>query len=177
MLWPKTATKYPIRNNAIATPRALRKERPREGDRTPAFLHATTCGASFSAMAFFFEGTSDPYGRVWTANLLRKQEDGALQYEAITFSTNFRQGFEPSIFQPVLPKNLIHQMESGGPIQDFFAAWKAAATATIGYKQFGLRQWFIESTAHLSELGYNLDLRKKMLRSGFLTWKYPSLDF
>ncbi len=123
------------------------------------------------------EGTSDPFGRTWTANLLRKQDTGSLTYEAITFSTNFRQGFEPAIFQPVLPKNLIHQMETGSCIQNFFTAWKAAAIATIGYREYSLRQWFIETANQLSSAGYQLDLRKKMLKSGFLTWKNPGLGF
>ena len=123
------------------------------------------------------EGTSDPFGRIWTANLLRKQDTGSLTYEAITFSTNFRQGFEPAIFQPVLPKNLIHQMGIGSHIQNFFTDWKSAAVATIGYREYGLRQWFIETARYLSSAGYQLDLRIKMLRSGFLTWKHPVLDF
>lgn len=123
------------------------------------------------------EGTSDPFGRVWTANLLRKQDHGSHAYEAITFSTNFRQGFDPTIFQPVLPKNLIHQMESGSRIQYFFTDWKAAAAVAIGYKEFSLRQWFMETAYHLASVGYQLDLRKKMLKSGFLTWKNPGLDF
>jgi hypothetical protein len=123
------------------------------------------------------EGTSDPFGRIWTANLIRKQKNGGIHYEGLIFSTNFRKGFDPGIFQPVLPKNLIHQMENNSQINPFFDDWKAVAAATIGFKQYGLRQWFTEAAFQLSLKGYKLDLRKKMLKSGFLTWKNPDLDF
>jgi len=120
------------------------------------------------------EGTSDPYGRLWVANLLRKTESEPLQLEGLIFSTNFRWGFEPSIFQPVLPKNLIHRMMPGEPIHTFFAAWEQAANQTIAYKEFGLRQWFVAAAQALAEYGYPIDLRKKMLKTGFLVWNTPS---
>lgn len=90
------------------------------------------------------EGTSDPFGRVWTANLLRKGKkadaEAAMSYEALIFSTNFRWGFEPGMFQPVLPKNYIHRMVSGEMIYEFMEAWKQAARLTMAYKSLGLRQ-------------------------------------
>ena len=122
------------------------------------------------------EGTSDPYGRVWCANLIRAADQKSKRYEAITFSTSFRAGFDPSHLQPVLPKNLISQMGSPTEIHAFFEAWKDAALKMISFKQYGLRQWFVEAAQLLSESGYKLDLRKKMLKSGFLTWKYPPLE-
>src|SRR6266487_3423173 len=47
--------------------------------------------------------------------------------EALVFSTNFRLGFDVEEFQTVLPKNLIHHVQKGEPIYDFFEAWKASA--------------------------------------------------
>lgn len=123
------------------------------------------------------EGTSDPYGRIWVANLLKKQENGKLILEGLIFSTNFRWGFEPAMFQPVLPKNLIHRMVEGEPIEAFFSAWEQTAKQTIAHKEFGLRQWFIAAAQELPEHGYEIDLRKKMLKSGFLVWKNPNLTF
>jgi hypothetical protein len=121
------------------------------------------------------EGTSDPHGRVWVANLLRKSEkDKPTPPSALVFSTNFRWGFDPGIFQPVLPKNYIHRMAPGEMIYDFIEAWKTAANETVGYKQYGLRQWFVESAAALAAKGYQIDTRKKMLRGGYLIWKRPT---
>ena len=121
------------------------------------------------------EGTSDPYGRVWTANLLRRPEnthtDLSLSHEALVFSTNFRWGFEPGIFQPVLPKNYIHRMIPGEPIYEFLEAWKYAARLTMPYKDFGLRQWFTASAYALADQGYSIDLRRRLLRKGYLIWK------
>ena len=122
------------------------------------------------------EGTSDPFGRVWCANLFRVPGPGQISYEGLAFSTSFRYGFDPAHLQPVLPKNLIHQMGSLTEIHAFFEEWKDAAARSIHFKQYGLRQWFIASAHLLATRGYQLDLRKKMLRAGFLTWKNPPLS-
>jgi len=117
------------------------------------------------------EGTSDPFGRVWVANLLRKR-GGELAAEALVFGTNFRWGFEPGIFQPVLPKNYIHRMLPGEKIYDFMEAWKAAAARMIAFKTFGLRQWFAASAKELAAQGYTLETRTQYLEKGFLIWKF-----
>lgn len=117
------------------------------------------------------EGTSDPFGRVWVCNLLRKQAEGGLVHEGLAFGTNFRWGFEPGIFQPVLPKNYIHRMLPGEKIYEFMDAWKAAAGRAIAYKSFGLRQWFSASAMELAGQGYAIETRRKFLEKGFLVWK------
>ena len=121
------------------------------------------------------EGTSDPFGRIWAANLIRKKVEGIPDYEGIAFSTNFRWGFDPGLFQTVLPKSLIHHMTEGETIDQFFNDWKNAANTAIGYKQFGLRQWFMETALLLEREEYQIDTRKKLLRSGFLIWKNPNI--
>jgi len=122
------------------------------------------------------EGTSDPYGRLWTANLVRKTTHDEPWYQAFVLSTNFRWGFEPTQLQSVLPKNLIHHLQQGEPIERFFSDWKESTQRTIGHKQYGLRQWFTEAAHTLQERGYHIDTRKKFLRSGFLVWKYPEIQ-
>lgn len=120
------------------------------------------------------EGTSDPFGRIWVANLLRQGTalTPGLRMEGLLFGTNFQWGFEPDIFQPVLPKNYIHRMLPGEAIYAFMEAWKAAARQTIAFKAFGLRQWFAASAGALKELGYNIEIHPRYLRSGFLLWKF-----
>jgi len=89
------------------------------------------------------EGTSNPSGRVWVVNLLRREEHHPrLVLEGILFGTNFRDGFDPAMFQPVLPKIFIHHMLPGEPLYAFFDAWKAAWRETVAMKVFGPRQWF-----------------------------------
>jgi len=126
------------------------------------------------------EGTSTPYGQIWTANLVRKLEMGkpALpgkveewDMEALVFSTNFRLGFDVEEFQTVLPKNLIHQMVKGEPIRDFFEAWKASAAQTSAMKTYGARQWFIAAAERMAERGYTVASQRKWLSRGFLIWK------
>jgi hypothetical protein len=118
------------------------------------------------------EGTSDPFGRVWVSNLLRKRLNGEIVLEGLVFGTNFHWGFEPSIFQPVLPKNYIHRMLPGEKIYEFMEAWKAAALRAVAFKSFGLRQWFSASAKELAQTGYSVETRQKYLKKGFLVWKF-----
>jgi hypothetical protein len=123
------------------------------------------------------EGTSDPLGRIWVANIIRKQIDQSLLIEALVFSTNFHDGFNIVSFQQILPKNFLHRMT--GPnemIYNFFEDWK------ISYEQIGksmktmfgigIRQQFIITAKYLAEeYGYNVITRKKYLKNGFLIWQ------
>ena len=117
------------------------------------------------------EGTSTPFGQLWTANLARKLESGKWNMEALVFSTNFRIGFDITDFQAVLPKNLIHHVVPGEPIYDFFKAWKQSAVETSATKTYGLRQWFIQSAESLAQKGYTINFQKKFLSRGWLIWE------
>lgn len=129
------------------------------------------------------EGTSDPPGRFWVANILRRWDGGlpedstkdgaSLRAEGLLFSTNFRAGFEPAMFQPVLPKNLIHHMQPGQPIYDFFAAWKQAHRETAAHQAWGLRRWFVAGVRRLAELGYPPLLHGRWLNQGYLMVRHP----
>ena len=136
--------------------------------------HATL-GRYLLPGGLLIEGTSDPFGRLWVANLLRKpaSDDSAapLVVEGLLFSTNFRWGFEPQLFQPVLPKNLIHRVTPGQPIYDFFDAWTSAYQTALPLRDLGLRQLFAESARQLAGRGYAIDTRPKLLSKGFLLWK------
>ena len=119
------------------------------------------------------EGTSDPFGRIWVANLARKAEDTDLwKMEALVFSTNFRQPFDPGDFQTILPKNYIHRVVPGERIYDFFQNWKQAAHETRAMQVWGPRQWFYTCAQKLAERGYRLILRRKWLARGWLIWRH-----
>lgn len=115
------------------------------------------------------EGTSNPFGSIWVANLARKKEDG-WQFEALVFSTNFRLGFDITDFQAVLPKNHIHHVTQGEPIYDFIEAWKRSAAETSAAKVFGTKQWFVAAAENLAAKGYKIDTHKKWLTKGWLIW-------
>jgi hypothetical protein len=133
------------------------------------------------------EGTSNPFGSIWAANLVRrtldsdsslskKQEQApALQnywkFEALVVSTNFRLGFNVDEFQTILPKNLIHHMLPGEEIHDFFEAWKRSAKETAAMKTYGARQWFVVTAEALAGKGYMINLQKKFLSRGYLVWE------
>jgi len=116
------------------------------------------------------EGTSDPFGRIWSANVARKLDYGSWIMEALVFSTNFRAGFDVEEFQTILPKNYIHHMSPGEMIYDFFAAWKRAAAETMSTKVYGLRQWFEASAQALAQQGYSINLQKRLISKGWLIW-------
>jgi len=116
------------------------------------------------------EGTSNPFGSIWTANLVRKQAN-SWKFEALVFSTNFRMGFDITDFQAVLPKNYIHHVVQGDEIYDFIETWKRCAAETSSAKVFGLKQWFTASVENLAAKGYKIDLHKKWLNKGWLIWR------
>jgi hypothetical protein len=124
------------------------------------------------------EGTSTPSGGLWVAQVARKPEDGSMPWkrEALVFSTNLRAGFDPTDFQTILPKYLIHRVVPGEPIYDFFQSWKQAALETQGFQVWGPRQWFGACARRLSERGYPVALQKRWLRRGWLLWKHPVLE-
>lgn len=114
------------------------------------------------------EGTSDPFGQVWVANLVRKQTSGELIPEGLLFSTNFRQGFAPEQFQPVLPKNFIHRVIPGEPIEHFFRQWQQAYRETLPYRNWGVRQHFVQTARRLGKMGLKVGLRPRLLNQGLL---------
>src|SRR6266496_4529622 len=131
------------------------------------------------------EGTSNPFGSIWVANLARMESKSLLlesqkqasglqnswRFEALVFSTNFPLGFDVEEFQTVPPKNLIHHIVQGEPIYNFFEAWKASAAETSAMKTFGARQWFIHAAESLARKGYKINLQKKFLARGYLIWE------
>jgi hypothetical protein len=120
------------------------------------------------------EGTSNPFGSIWAANILRRVEsDFPWRQEALAFYTNFRLGFDPQEFQTILPKNYIHRVRPGESIFDFFEAWKTACAEASAMKTFGLRQWFAASAEGLARRGYRVRTQKKWLNRGWLVWEPP----
>lgn len=117
------------------------------------------------------EGTSNPFGSIWCANVARRTENGSWNMEALVFSTNFRLGFDVEEFQTILPKNLIHHVVQGEPIYDFFETWKLSAKETIAMKTYGPKQWFIASAESLAQKGYKINLQRKFLLRGYLIWE------
>ena len=117
------------------------------------------------------EGTSNPFGSIWVANVVRRTEFGDWRFEGLVFSTNFRMGFDVEEFQTILPKNLIHRVVKGEPIYDFFEAWKQSAVETSLVKAYGARQWFIAAAERIEEHGYAVESHRKWLSKGFLIWK------
>ena len=117
------------------------------------------------------EGTSNPFGSIWCANVVRRMDERPWVMEALVFSTNFRMGFDIEEFQTILPKNLIHHVLPGEPIYDFFEAWKQSAAETAAMKTYGSRQWFSAAGKRLAERGYTIASQHKWLTKGFLLWK------
>lgn len=141
----------------------------------------TQLAASVLPGGLLIEGTSDPSGQHWVAHVLRRttaapQALDPWRREALVFSTNFRQGFDPTAFQAVLPKDLIHRVVPGEPIYRFFETWKRAISLTASHRAWGMRAQFVAAAHHLAQAGYTINLRPHWLRKGFLNWTLPILD-
>lgn len=120
------------------------------------------------------EGTSNPFGSIWTANVVRRSAipPYSVIREGFLFSTNFHMGFEPELFQPVLTKNYIHRMIPGEEIFEFMENWKAACRYSAPIRSFGLRAFFCAAAEELQHSGYRIDMRPQLLRRGFLYWRF-----
>lgn len=127
------------------------------------------------AGGLLIEGTSNPTGGIWAANVLRRLDgtDPAWSREALVFFTNFKMGFDPLEFQTILPKNHIHHMVPGQPIHNFFTAWKAAVAETSPMQTWGLRQWYSAAAESLAKRGFQINLRRKLLSKGWMVWEGP----
>ena len=142
-----------------------------EKDFAPAYEHLAEHVLPGGLM---IEGTSNPFGSIWAANLARRSENGSWRMEALVFSTNFRMGFDVEEFQTILPKNYIHHVVKGERVYDFFEAWKRAAAETSHAKTFGPRQWFTAACEKLTGQGFDVALKSKWLSKGYLIWNNPT---
>lgn len=139
----------------------------RQYDETVVAEAYATLGHYLQPGGLLIEGTSDPFGRVWVANLLRKTET-ALVFEGVVFSINLRIGFNPAWFQPVLPKNMIHRVVPGEPVARFLSDWKLAYRQSLPLLVWGAKQVFADSAHRLAAQGYRVNLRRRCLSKGYL---------
>lgn len=123
----------------------------------------------------FLDGTSDPFGRIWTGNLLRKT-DTDWHLEAMVFGTNLHHDFDADAFQTRLPKSFIHRMLPGQPIFNFMEDWKAATRDTRSHSVWGPRDWFVAAGNLLVQKGYSIARPGKWLRRGWLVWLNPEMS-
>ncbi|MEL6345914.1 MAG: class I SAM-dependent methyltransferase [Myxococcota bacterium] len=119
------------------------------------------------------EGTSSPFGRRIVINLFRKIGFENYRLEALLFSTNFREGFTPDLFPPVLPKHLIHRNIPGEDIFLFFEEWKRAADRMSPFLSYGIRQHFMAAAESLALSYPTISTKRRWLRSGLLLWRWP----
>lgn len=120
--------------------------------------------------AILIDGTSCPFGRIWTASILRKTNSTGWKPEAMVFSTNHKNDFDPLIFRTILPKIHIHRMMPGHMIYNFFMDWNKAVKETKAMGIWGDKQWFRASAKRLSEYGYPINLKRSWLNKGYLIW-------
>ena len=115
------------------------------------------------------EGTCDPPGRTLVVALLRRL-NGEIHSEGLLFATSLVDPFNPRDFQAVLPKHLIHRMNDGEQIYQFFEAWDRATKITRGRASFGIRQHFVAAAEELAEGIAGVVTRRSWLRNGWLFW-------
>ncbi|MEX1020629.1 MAG: hypothetical protein WDZ49_13275 [Litorilinea sp.] len=145
-----------------------------EADAAPAYA---LLGQYVLPGGLLLEGTSNPDGSLWVANVARRTDVDAQPWhtEALVFSHNLRHLFDPVQHQAVLPKHLIHRMATDHAIDGFMAAWKQAIAETAGYRSWGPRQWWVAAARRLAALGFAVDTRDRWLARGFLVWKNPGV--
>lgn len=117
------------------------------------------------------EGTSNPTGSRMVVNLIRPRHDGSKE-QRVLFSANLRHPLEsPRDLQPVLPKDQIHRMNPGEPIEDFMEDWDRAWAQTQHTESFGGRVHFAEAARTLAGRRADLEIRPNLWRQGYLLWR------
>jgi hypothetical protein len=183
----------PLRSQADGRPEQVRLIRAlnvlRQYDEASVLPAWETMAASLLPDGLLIEGTSDPLGRLWAVNLLRRERSvphpaqgsqarGELRHEALVFGIRLRDGFDATLLQAVLPKNLIHHVTPGEPMGHFFALWEQCARKTIAWREFGPRQWFVAAADALKQeprlAGWRIDTRRKWLNAGVLIVGLPA---
>ena len=130
------------------------------------------------------EGTSNPLGRFMILNIVRHTREGGQLLEAVVFSTNFKEEIVcPSVFQSLLPKNLIHHMhDSNFPkldsfLRDWILCFKLARNmlrAEVSDEYPVSERAILYKSVEL--LGTNFDhevlLSPSLLKKGFVVWDW-----
>lgn len=120
------------------------------------------------------EGTSDPAGRLWTANVVRRPAAGGpARAEALVLGA--RGAFAPEDLRAVLPKRYIHRVVPGEAVHDLLAAWAEAWRATQPEAVWGRTRHATAAARRLRAAGWAVDPRRRWLRRGMLVWR-PDRD-
>jgi len=117
------------------------------------------------------DGTSNPSGTIWTANIIRKHKAGYKE-EALVFSYSGKEEFSPDIFPPYLIKKWIHKMGDESPVRAFFDQFRFSYKQSLMFPG-GSKRKFVKSAFYLKEFS-NVCCRKRFLNRGYLIWWYPS---
>jgi len=124
---------FPLRHRPDGTAEAVRLVRAfnvlRQYEETEATQAIDQIMEQILPGGLLVEGTSDPFGRIWTANLIRRNEleaETPWTLEGLVLGANLNVEFDPEAFQTRLPKIFIHRMTEGEPIFDFMENFKAA---------------------------------------------------
>ena len=131
-------------------------------------------GARLAVGGLLVEGTSDPTGRLLTANLHRRTQHG-LRYEGLLLSVRLWTDFRPTDMQPVLPKNLIHRVAGATPVAALFASWQDAWRKAEAWRAFGPSQVFVAAAVILHR-GDPTQFRRpdRWTRRGYALWTPPT---
>lgn len=124
---------------------------------------------SLALGGILIEGTSTPSGNIVAFDVYKKTAYRLLVHQELVFGTNFRQWVTPVHFQAILPKRLIHHMQDEAPAR-FFEAWnRALQLAKAGGLTGQRQQWQLAAHRLHQQFGYPIDIRRRLLRRGFLS--------
>jgi len=125
-------------------------------------------GSYLAQSGILLEGTSDPPGNLIALNLFVRGGEHLI-HDGLALMANLRQPFAPRELQAILPKNYIHHVDPGSPLDEFFGAWSAAWLRAIQTQERDPQWVFAQAGIWLrEEHGYPVSLRPGLLRRGIL---------
>ncbi len=114
------------------------------------------------------EGTCDPPGNMMAVNLFVR-DGAALVHYALALMANLRISFAPRELQAILPKNYIHHVDPGSPLDDFFGAWTTTWQRAVQTQERNPQLNFARAGTWLREdFGYAVSRRPGLLRRGIV---------
>lgn len=165
-------------HESVRAVRAMNVLRQYEPDAAEAALDALA--GQLLPGGLLIEGTSDPAGRLWTANVIRRPEhhltvpsgsQPPARTEAVVLGVRGSGPFEPADLRAVLPKRYIHRLTPGEPVHALFDAWTAAWQATRAEAVWGRARQLAAAADALRAAGFPVDARRRWTQRGMLVWR------
>ena len=128
-----------------------------------------TMAAALKDGGLLLEGTSNPLGKIWTANLLQRVND-RLEHRFLVLAAKFTQrNLSANLFKALLPRSFVNQTRQP-LIASFFDTWDRLLVEVVRPMRISIRKQFVLLAEQLYKANFSVRLDNTLLKRGFLCW-------